>query len=48
MDGEEIGEYLEGFNFHLGEREMQAVAGFRKLVASLDGQHEVRPDIHQS
>ncbi len=36
LSGEEVGEYLAGFNYHLGEREDEAMRAFRKLVAELE------------
>jgi predicted solute-binding protein len=33
---EETRQYLEGFNFHLGEREREAMFEFRKLVEEIE------------
>ncbi len=36
LSGKEVVEYLEGFNYHLGEREREAMKEFRKLVEELE------------
>jgi chorismate dehydratase len=36
MDAQEVREYLEGFNYRLGEKEKEAIALFRKHVDDLD------------
>ncbi len=36
LTGDETREYLEGFNYRLGEREREAVAVFRSLVAEVE------------
>jgi chorismate dehydratase len=40
----EATEYLEGFNYHLGERERQAIDLFEGLLASLEGEENRATD----
>ena len=47
----EATEYLEGFNYHLGERERQAIDLFEGLLASLEGEVDQAKDddkLHQN
>lgn len=41
LSAEEVVEYLEGFNYHIGEREKEAMRIFRGLVGELE------PKVHQ-
>ncbi|HEY4644627.1 MAG TPA: hypothetical protein VIH68_07890, partial [Bacteroidota bacterium] len=41
LSAEEVVEYLEGFNYHIGEREKEAMRIFRRLVGELE------PKVHQ-
>jgi CofH subfamily radical SAM domain protein len=37
-------EYLEGFNYHLGEREREAIGVFEGLLTSIEGEADRTPD----
>jgi aminodeoxyfutalosine synthase len=40
-------EYLEGFNYHLGEREREAIGIFEGLLTSIEGETDRTPDSSQ-
>ncbi len=44
LTNEETQEYLEGFNYRLGEREKQAMETFRRLI--VEGEHLARTALH--
>lgn len=42
LSGAETKEYLQGFNYHLGEREKEAMEMFRKLISSIEEENRTQ------
>ena len=46
-NSDEATEYLEGFNYHVGEREREAMSTFERLLSSLEGEKDKSADAGQ-